>query len=535
MTESSVPPPDAVSVQAEPGGSFVPETRSNVRVKTSPAGLGRAVVVHAPRGVARVALRWTRPVSRSTRVLGDAWERAYGELEWRAVRPETALPWCASLHDVSTGRTDGIGVEVRAGAFAFWQVDDDGVTLVLDLRSGGAAVKPGDRPLAAATVRWSTSDAGSFPAHRELMALLCSDPLSAGGPLVGANNWYYAYGRDFALASVIRDARTIVELSDGHPVKPFGVIDDGWSIDGTADGRAASPGPWDRGRPVEFPDMAEAAAALRAEGVRPGVWFRPLLTRDTAAEGVRAARDGAWALDPTAPAVRAGVADDFARFSEWGYDLVKHDFSTYDLLGGWGPQFGASPTDGPALHDPGVTTAEALVDFYRTAVDAAGDTLVLGCNVVGHLAAGLVHAQRIGDDTSGLDWNRTRRVGVNTLAFRLAQHGTFFTADADCVVSTPMTDWAMNRQFLDLVARSGTALFLSLDPRTRTPEVDDDIAAALRLALDGGEPDGIHPLDWMDSPTPTRWQTGRGIVEYDWLRGKGADPFEPSTAASPPL
>ena len=171
--------------------------------------------------------------------------------------------------------------------------------------------------------------------------------------------------------------------------------------------------------------------------------------------------------------------------------------------------------------------------FYATVRAAAGDAMVLGCNVVGHLAAGLVHAQRVGDDTSGLDWDRTRRVGVNALAFRLAQHDAFFTLDADCVPSTTGTDWALNRRFLDLIARSGTALFVSVDPATRTDAVDADLAAALRLALDGGTPGGVAPLDWLHSPTPSRWSAGEDVLEYDWLGPDGADAFEPFVSASP--
>jgi alpha-galactosidase len=145
---------------------------------------------------------------------------------------------------------------------------------------------------------------------------------------------------------------------------------------------------------------------------------------------------------------------------------------------------------------------------------------------VGHLAAGLVQAQRTGDDTSGRHWERTRRMGVNTLAFRLAQHGRLFTVDADCVPSTPQTDWALNRQLLDLVARSGTALFVSVDPSTRTDAVDADLGAALRIALDGGQPGGVEPLDWLASPTPSRWRCGDEVRTYDWMQSTGADPYD---------
>lgn len=533
MTASSVPEPTSVRVQREPGEALLDAARSCVDVTISTDGDGLRIDVSTTRQVARVVLRWRRTVPAGALVLGDAWERSYGELEWASVRPERVLPWSVLLHDPATGATEGLGVAVRGGALAFWQCDALGVTLTLDLRSGGAAVRPGDRAVHAATVHRVEGGDGPFRVQQELMRALCADPLRRSGPLVGANNWYYAYGRDFGIDAVVRDARMVADLVGDHSVRPFGVIDDGWSSDGTADHLAASPGPWLQGRPDRFPDMAAAADALRAEGVRPGVWYRPLLTRDASVAGIRGPRDGALALDPSSGAVRDLVAADVDRLRGWGYELIKHDFSTYDLLGAWGPDFGASPGDGPALADPSSTTAEALVAFYRTVHAAAGASLVLGCNVVGHLAAGLVDAQRIGDDTSGLDWDRTRRVGVNTLAFRLAQHDAFFTADADCVASTPGTDWALNRQFLDLVARSGTALFVSVDPATRSDAVDADLAAALRLALDGGTPGGIEPLDWMHSPTPSRWRAGDEVVDYSWLADEGADAFEPFASASP--
>ena len=37
-----------------------------------------------------------------------------------------------------------------------------------------------------------------------------------------------------------------------------------------------------------------------------------------------------------------------------------------------------------------------------------------------------------GDDTSGLQWERTRQIGINTLAFRLPQNGSFYATGADC-------------------------------------------------------------------------------------------------------
>jgi alpha-galactosidase len=525
MSRTPVHSPDVVRVQTDSAVWRDPKL-AGVDVVTPEIGDDLHVEVSSSVGVRRIALRWNTSIAAGSLVLGDAWERSYGDLGWRGLKPERPLPWTFLTHDPASGATVGVGVAVRGAAFACWTLDPAGVTLWLDVRSGGNPVELGGRTLTAAVVRAVSGGVTPFAVHRELCSVLCPDPLPVG-PLVGANNWYYAYGRDFDAAAVVRDARTVADLVGDHSVRPFGVVDDGWTPEGTADGFPASGGPWDTGRPVEFPDMAGVAAAIRAEGVRPGIWFRPLLSRVEPAAGVRSAWRGGFALDPSHPAVLDLVAEDVSRLTGWGFELLKHDFSTYDLLGRWGPEMGASPTaDGWSLADATITTAEALVGFYGRFHTAAGSAVVLGCNVVGHLAAGLVHAQRTGDDTSGREWDRTRRVGVNTLAFRLAQHGRFFALDADCVPSTPQTDWSKNRQFLDLVARSGTALFVSVDPATRDDRVDADLSAALRLALDGGVPGGVEPLDWLTTTTPSRWRSGDDVVEYAWTGELGADPYE---------
>lgn len=523
MPLQDVAEPHAVFVEEE--GRLHPADRAadawsaaGVRIRLQPAGGTQQVHVAGPQ-LQRVALRWRRPVPPHTVVLGDAWERSYGDLQWQGLRPERALPWYWLAHDPASDATWGMGVQVRPRAFCSWTVDAEGVTLWLDLGNGGGPTQPGDREIHAATVH--AIDAGSpWAAAEALSSALCPDPPLTGEPVVGCNNWYYAYGQGFDHDVVVGDARTVVELCGDHPVRPFSVVDAGWSPGGGAPG-----GPWKAGTPGLFDDMAATAAAIEDTGARPGIWFRPLLSRvDTPLRRDRL--DGCWALDPSRSGTLEQVAADIRRIREWGFQLIKHDFSTYDLFGRFGPAMRGRPaTPGPNLGDPSRTNAEILLDFYTAVRHASGDALVIGCNTVGHLAAGLVEIQRIGDDTSGRDWERTRRMGVNTLAFRLPQHGRFFVADADCVPCTPATDWSLNRQFLDLVARSGTALFVSVDPKARNGGTDADLGAALRIALDGGEPGGVEPLDWMHSPTPRRWRIGSAEREYRWLQPWGADPL----------
>ncbi|HVX47524.1 MAG TPA: hypothetical protein VHC49_26785 [Mycobacteriales bacterium] len=521
MPVQEVVAPDSVFVQ-DGEQHLIPARRdgdrwsaAGVRVEVTP----QAQVRVAGSEVHRIALRWRQPRPAHTLVLGDAWERSYGDLQWQGLRPERVLPWYWLAHDPATGATHGMGVQVRPRAFCSWTVDAGGVTLWLDLGNGGGPTQPGDREILATTIHAVTGD-DPWNTANELCAVLCPEPPLTTEPVVGCNNWYYAYGAGFDHDVVIGDARTIVELCGDHPVRPFSVVDAGWSPGGGAPG-----GPWNAGTPGKFDDMAATAAAIAATGARPGIWFRPLLSQvDTPLRRVEL--DGCWALDPSRAGTLEQVAADIHRIRDWGFELIKHDFSTYDLFGRFAPAMGGRPAaPGPNLADPGRTNAEVILDFYETVKEASGSALVIGCNTVGHLAAGLVEIQRIGDDTSGRQWDRTRRMGVNTLAFRLPQHGRFFVADADCVPCTPATDWTLNRQFLDVVARSGTALFVSVDPRSRTPEIDADLSAGLRTALDGGDPGEIRPLDWMHSPTPSSWRFGDQERSYDWLEAWGADPL----------
>lgn len=466
-----------------------------------------------------VALRWHRTAPRGERILGDAWERSYGELGWQPLRPERVLPWYWLGH--SAGGFRGAGVMVRPGAMAFWTVDSAGYTLWLDVRAGHQPVLLGGRTLDAATVVAVEADreTSALEVQRTLTAALCTDALTPRLPLVGSNNWYYAYGQNFDLDAVLGDAAMITAAAAGHEVAPLCVIDAGWSKRTSG----APGGPWDLGI-GSFRDMAQVADRIRSEGARPGLWVRPLLTGEPSRLTRDVMLDGEWPMDPSREDVLEQVRTDISRLAAWGYELIKHDFTSFDTLGHFVPAADLGMAAVPwTFADRTRTTAEVIIRLYKVIHQAAGDAEILGCNTFGHLAAGLVHGQRTGDDTSGRQWERTRRMGVNTLAFRLAQHQTFFTVDADCVASTPSTPWDKNRQFLDLVAASGTALFVSVDPNTRTPEVDSALRDAVQMALSGGVAGGVEPLDQFDNSTPERWRIGSVERRFHWQMPWGTD------------
>ena len=64
--------------------------------------------------------------------------------------------------------------------------------------------------------------------------------------------------------------------------------------------------------------------------------------------------------------------------TSWGYQMAKHDFSTYNLLGQWGFEMGPQPTlPGWSLNDPARTNAEVIADFYELLREAVGSATLL--------------------------------------------------------------------------------------------------------------------------------------------------------------
>lgn len=460
--------------------------------------------------VTRVELRWRGSTAGVRAILGDAWERGYGDLEWREIVADRVMPWYCAAFDGDA--THGYGVRTGAAAFCFWQIDDGGITLAADVRSGGVALELGERTLdvCAIVAREGRLGESPFAALRALCRALCSSQRRAMPPIIGSNDWYYAYGNNSA-ASFLADARRIAELSPEGTTRPFAVVDDGWQPE-RQDKRDV--GVWNHGN-NKFGEMTAVADAVGRAGARPGIWIRPLLATGDTPDAWRLSRSRA-VLDPTVPEALRKVSEDVAGLREWGFELVKHDYTTFDLFGRWGFQMDSSLTqDGWKFAEgPKRTTAEVIAGLYSAIRAAARDAVIIGCNTVSHLSAGVFDICRIGDDTSGTDWARTRKMGVNSLAFRGAQHGAFYIADADCAPVTRELPWTLGRQWLDLVARSGTALFVSLAPDALTAERKADVRAALARA---SRPQPLaEPLDWMHTITPTRWLLDGEERRYQW-------------------
>lgn len=476
-----------------------------------------------------IKLRWNNfSWDKNVRFLGDAWERGYGDMEWKGMNPNRFMPWyfCAK----SEAKSICYGVKVRPSAMCFWQVDSLGMTLFLDVRCGGSGVNLKGRVIKLADViACEMRDCTSFEAMQEFCGQMCEDPILPKYPVYGSNNWYYAYGKS-SESEILADCDYILNLTKNIENKPYMVIDDCWQEHHRLN--EYNGGPWTKGN-EKFPDMKALADKLVQKGVRPGIWVRLLLNED---ENIK----NEWRLshnnciDPTNPEALNYIKEDIKRICNWGYTLIKHDFSTFDLFGKWGFQMSPLVTDdGWHFYDDGLTSAEVVKLLYKAILDASveasnGEALILGCNTIGHLGAGYMHINRTGDDTSGVIWERTRFMGVNTLAFRLPQHGKFYEIDADCVGIDGGISWSMNKQWADVLAQSGTPLFISVRPNILDETEKQELHEILKVA--SKQEHHVIPVDWEETTCPEHWQDKDHDIDckYQWFEKTGLK-FNPNS------
>ena len=145
-------PPDAVFAETASGIQRLVSSPTNrwtaesITVTTEPVPDSVRISLSAPSTpVRRLHLRWRGAIAGNPLILGDAWERGYGDLEWRGWAPDRVMPWYVATHDGAF--THCYGVETGPAALCFWQLDPQGISLWADVRSGSVPVELGQREL----------------------------------------------------------------------------------------------------------------------------------------------------------------------------------------------------------------------------------------------------------------------------------------------------------------------------------------------------------------------------------------------------
>lgn len=454
-------------------------------------------------------LRWNIKIREEVSVMGDAWERTYADIGFTGLLAERALPWYFALRH--KGGTDCVGVGVQPNALIYFNIDAEGVTAHCDLRSGTVGVELAGREIAVADFMSAEYNKEPFYALCDFCKKMCPDPILPKEKIYGGNNWYYAYGKS-SCEEILSDCALQAELAEGLENPPFMVIDDGWQVKHLQ-------GPWTPNE--KFGDMKKIADAFKAMGVRPGIWFRPL--RDES-ESIPAQwrfknrnQKEAEYLDPSHPGVLAHISSVVKTMVGWGYELIKHDFSSFDIFGAWGFERKKHLSEGDwRFYDSSKTSAEIYKNFLKTLLDATeGKAYLIGCNCISHLTAGLSHINRVGDDTSGKEWERTRSYGINTLAFRLCQNNAFYVVDADCAgFKDGNIPFGLNKKWVELLAKSGTPMFVSAPAGAFNDEEKAFLKEMYKIA--SLQKNVTAPVDYLYNATPALWSIDGEICEFDW-------------------
>jgi alpha-galactosidase len=449
-----------------------------------------------------VQILWNYNRSANVKILGDAWERSYGDLGFQSVNASGKMPWYCVEH--SEHATVCFGVKTACAAFCSWRFSATSLELNIDTRNSSGGVSLQNRTLHAADIV-TTKNRGSentFATARRFCKQLCDQPRTVKQPIYGINDWYFAYGNNSA-ELILEHTALLASLASNRSNKPFSVIDDGWSL-GTDFTRTNK----------KFPDMPKLVGEINKLGMRPGLWTRPLLAKPGENknlfvhknEGVR---------DPTIEENIEYVKSLFQLYKQWGFDMVKHDYTTFDIFGRWGKDMGSGMTEaGWHFNDNSKTNAEIISHLYTSIREASGDMYLIGCNTISHLSAGVFELNRIGDDTSGKEWSRTKTMGVNTMGFRMVQHKTFYEIDGDCVGLTTAVPWEKNKQWMQLLAQSSAPLFISAEPEA----VGAEQKAFIRQCFaDASKPQPVgEPLDWLTNPFPANWKLDNKVVQFNW-------------------
>ncbi|MBQ7839353.1 MAG: alpha-galactosidase [Lachnospiraceae bacterium] len=501
--------PEVIELEVE--GTWTAQIPRDVQIEM--AANGEASVTAQKTGLTRIRFTYHAPEElREVYVYGDAWERGYGDLEWS--RKKRVMPWYCMFSDRK--ETCGYGVKVQPNALCFWEYDNDRLSLTFDIRNGTECLYLNGKKLVMATLVAERYQGSVHEAAHSFCKLMCDSPRLPKNPVYGGNDWYCNYG-DNSCEKIMLHAKRIAECAPDTPNRPYMVIDDGWQLcSSRGEGRVYYiGGPWEANR--KFGDMRRLAKDISDLGVRPGIWMRPLVTLEHVPDECVLKLIGlCQVLDPSHEETIKMIKRDVRKIVGWGYKLIKHDFSTCDLFGQWGFSMGTEPfSEKVEFYDKTRTTAQIVKDFYMAIREAAGeDTAIIGCNTMTHLAAGIFEIQRTGDDTSGQEWERTRKMGVNTLAFRMMQHNAFYAVDADCVGITGKVSWEKNRQWLDVLAKSGTPLFVSIAEDAYTDEVKTEIKKAFEKAA--VRHNASAPEDFTDTYVPRKWESDFGTDVYDW-------------------
>ncbi len=116
--------PDYVTIETEEGSAVVSTANreagwKGTKVEFTEASGYEEVSITSVDAVKGVKVRWSYQWPDKVRFLGDAWERGYGDLEWRGMSGRRIMPWYFLA--AVPGEAMCFGVMVQPRAMCYWQ------------------------------------------------------------------------------------------------------------------------------------------------------------------------------------------------------------------------------------------------------------------------------------------------------------------------------------------------------------------------------------------------------------------------------
>ncbi|MBL8968216.1 MAG: alpha-galactosidase [Spirochaetaceae bacterium] len=342
--------------------------------------------------------------------------------------------------------------------------------------------------------------------------------------LRGWCSWYQYYDR--ITPEILY--RNLAALKDRGLGFDFFQIDDGYQ---------AAVGDWLVQKPAFERRMRELADAIRAAGMRPGLWLAPFsasgrselarlhpeyMIKDEYGKRLRAGFNPIWkgfyyGLDVTHPRVAEYVGEVVRTMVEdWGFEYLKCDFLFSACL------------RGGAYHELGLSRSMVLKEGMRRIREAAGpSTVIIGCGMPLSAGIGLVDAMRVGPDTgdfwikpSGKLLRTGAMVGarnsMRNFMVRSPMHKRLWLNDPDCVMirdSGTKLKPAEREAQMDAIAVSGGILMYSDDFSTLSEAAFGDLARIDRVSKDCY--DGrVIAIDVMEKELPEIYYNTAGYVAF---------------------
>lgn len=308
----------------------------------------------------------------------------------------------------------------------------------------------------------------------------------------------------------------------------FFLVDDGWQA---AVGDWLKPGGAFKGR------MREIADAVRAAGMRPGLWFAPFtvarkselfrlhpeyLLKDERGKLLTAGYNPIWkcyyyGLDITHPLFAEYLREVVHTIvKEWGFEYLKCDFLFSACL------------RGASHRELGLSRAMALKSGMRLIREEAGvNAVIMGCGMPLSAGIGLVDTMRVGPDTGNF-WIKLSakllrtgamvgvRNSLRNLMVRSPMHQRLWLNDPDCVMvrdtDTRLTPAERTSQ-MDAIAVSGGLLTCSDDFTSLTERAFRDLAILDSVSKECFKGQAIA-VDAMDREMPEVYYNTAGYVAF---------------------